>query len=219
MNKVMNIFLILEMTIPNSLNFLAFLLYAFLISLFVVPYVILGATLSHCSKAKYGNKSTLAWIPIANIYLLGKLIAGPFLGWILIAVGLLSVVVPVLSIIYGFLLFVLFIFAIVDCLTGKGRETSKIQTENIVYNNQQQNISPVKQDNQNIVSNYQQVNQVMPQNVNTFQNIQNNPQGYQQQIQNAIPTYNQPVQRQVQNQVNESSIVNNVDSMNNNSNM
>lgn len=218
-----------------------------MVAFVLIFYVVEGIILTKLNKAMYGKGTALAWIPLVKIYLLGKLTINETAGYVMLAVNIVNLFLPediseLISSVYGPLEFALFVYAFIKSFNVKKSDTvvSVGVNDNMngyqnIHNDYHQPVNTIDQSNQqiyeqnqmveqvyqnqNIVSNYQPVNQVMPQNVNTFQNMQNNPQGYQQQIQNAIPTYNQPVQRQVQNQVNESNVVNNIDSMNNNSNM
>ena len=206
----------------------------FMIAFVLIIYVVEGIILTKLNKAMYGKGTALAWIPFAKIYLLGKLTINETAGYVMLAVNIVNLFLPediseLISSLYGPLEFALFVYAFIKSFNVKKNDIvvsvefndnmngyQNIQNDyqqpvnTIIQNNQQvyEQNQIAEQVHQNIASNYQQVNQVMPQNVNAFQNIQNNPQGYQQQIQNAIPTYNQPVQRQVQNQTNVSNVDN-----------
>ena len=54
--------------------------------LVIVLYVVLGIVLNKLNKLMYGKGTAMAWIPLANIYLLGKLTVSKLLGWILLVV-------------------------------------------------------------------------------------------------------------------------------------
>lgn len=55
-----------------------------LLAILIVVYVIQGIILSKLNKEIYGKGTPMAWIPIVNIYLLGKLTINKLVGWILI---------------------------------------------------------------------------------------------------------------------------------------
>ena len=54
--------------------------------LVVAIYIVQGIFLTKLNKLMYGKGSALAWIPIANVYLLGKLTINKIVGWILVIV-------------------------------------------------------------------------------------------------------------------------------------
>lgn len=59
------------------LIFMAFILLAFSL----VIYLLVGKFLNDFNKLLYGKGTALAWIPFANIYLLGKLAFNKVVGW------------------------------------------------------------------------------------------------------------------------------------------
>ena len=88
--------------------------------------------LNKFNKLVYGKGTALAWIPICNVYLLGKLTVNKLVGWILVVCVFLTgsytttvnevttvhTILPenissVVSTIYGLATFVLLIYAIV----------------------------------------------------------------------------------------------------------
>lgn len=60
------------------------LLFIFLIIVIVI-YVAIAIFLNNFNKLVNGKGTALAWIPICNIYLLGKLTFNKMVGWILVA--------------------------------------------------------------------------------------------------------------------------------------
>lgn len=52
--------------------------------LVITIYVIQAIILTKLNKKMYGKGSALAWIPFANLYLLGKLTVNEIVGWILV---------------------------------------------------------------------------------------------------------------------------------------
>ena len=95
-------------------------------------YVAQGIVLTKLNKLMYGKGTPMAWIPLANVYLLGKLTVNKIVGWVLIVFFILSCSVSIsingnettygilpenirsiVSTIYSLVAFVLFIYAIV----------------------------------------------------------------------------------------------------------
>ena len=59
---------------------------ALLIFVFIIVfYIIFSIFLNKFNYLKYRKKTALAWIPICQIYLLGKLTFNKILGWVLVA--------------------------------------------------------------------------------------------------------------------------------------
>lgn len=50
----------------------------------LIIYIITSIFLNKLNKLMYGKGTPMAWIPIFNIYLLGKLTVNKLVGWILI---------------------------------------------------------------------------------------------------------------------------------------
>lgn len=48
-------------------------------------YIFVAVFLNKFNKLVYGKGTAMSWVPIANIYLLGKLAVNQVVGWILIA--------------------------------------------------------------------------------------------------------------------------------------
>ena len=62
----------------------AFVYMAFLLFVIVpIIHILLGIFLNKFNKLVYGEGSILAWFPIFNLYLLGKLTVNKYVGWIL----------------------------------------------------------------------------------------------------------------------------------------
>jgi len=69
--------------IASAFEFLAAFLLVFLI-IGIIVYIISSIFLNKLNKLIFGKGTALAWIPIANIYLLGKLTVNNIFGWVLI---------------------------------------------------------------------------------------------------------------------------------------
>ena len=95
-------------------------------------YIAIAVFLNKFNKLVYGKGTAKSWIPIANVYLLGKLTVNKFVGWILVAciilTGRLTITVngiktvytllpesinSIVSSLYNITVIVLFIYAIV----------------------------------------------------------------------------------------------------------
>ena len=95
-------------------------------------YVAIAIFLNKFNKLVYGKGTALAWIPICNVYLLGKLAVNKIVGWVLVVCVFLSAsytttvndvttvhtllpegISNVVSTIYSLATFVLLIYAIV----------------------------------------------------------------------------------------------------------
>ena len=109
----------------------------------IVIYIVLGIVLNKLNKRIYGRGTALAWIPLCDIYLLGKLTVSKFFGFILLLFSLLNssitlgdgqnkmvyTLIPeeykwIYSLVYSILFIILFIVAIVKLnKLGKSEET------------------------------------------------------------------------------------------------
>lgn len=133
----------------------------------IVVYLIESILLNKLNKIMYGKGTLMAWLPIFNIYLLGKLTINKTFGWILVACVFLTSeytttingveksysILPgnissVVSSIYLITVFVLFIYAIVkynklkkqikNQVLGKVKE----DCEESVYDNKSNDFCP-----------------------------------------------------------------------------
>ena len=68
--------------------FAAFGIFIFLIIIGI--YVAQAIFLNKFNKLVHGKGTALAWIPICNIYLLGKLTINKIVGWVLVACILIT---------------------------------------------------------------------------------------------------------------------------------
>lgn len=107
-----------------------FLFFGFILAIAI--YIIQAIFLNKFHKLVYGKGTAMAWIPIANIYLLGKLSFNKVVGWILILIYILNGnytitfngieksfsllpenISSIVYIIHSLIVFSLFIFAII----------------------------------------------------------------------------------------------------------
>jgi len=159
--------------------------FLFFILIFLIAiYVVLGIVLNKLNKKIYGKGTALAWIPLCNTYLLGKLTVNKIFGFILIALQILGFgLIPqqfqlMYSAINGMLFIGLFIYAIVKLnKLGKSEETFI----NEVYLNQKTKQEIMEEDEQvNLVKwddneqNKEETKEVVQEESNIpFQNISN----------------------------------------------
>jgi len=80
---------------------LKYLLIFFIAILIIGFHIIFGTCLNNINRSKYGEKSTLAWIPFVNIYLLGKLVIEKSYG-IVLSIFLSSYIIAILNYIYAY---------------------------------------------------------------------------------------------------------------------
>jgi len=66
------------------------ILASFAILILLILYVIQGIILTKLNKLMYGKGTPMAWIPIVNTYLLGKLTIHKIVGWSFIACMILT---------------------------------------------------------------------------------------------------------------------------------
>lgn len=103
----------------------------------IVSYIIQSLVLTNLNKKIYGKKTVLAWIPICNIYLLGKLtLGGSYAGWGLLIASFVctastsktgtngevvttTLVPQIVTNIYYVCYFILFIYAIIKLASKK----------------------------------------------------------------------------------------------------
>jgi len=200
----------------------------FVIVLFIIVigiYIAQAIFLNKFNKLIYGKGTAMAWIPIANIYLLGKLTINKMVGWILVicsfstatitttvnGVETTHTILPesinsIISPLYSLTTLGLFIYAIVKYYKIKNNNNAQV-TSNIpqqTLNNQTENISNQPQEQINTPN--ETINQNIPNQINNLnmnnQNIQQPQQEiYTQQIQQQQSTINQINNSNTNNQI------------------
>lgn len=139
-------------------------------------YVAQGIVLTKLNKLMYGKGTPMAWIPLANVYLLGKLTVNKIVGWVLIVFFILSCSVSIsingnettygilpenirsiVSTIYSLVAFVLFIYAIVKYV--KLKKSGGVSNTNSLNNLEQTpgQVGVVLSDNQPLNNNVENV--------------------------------------------------------------
>ncbi|MEG2992812.1 MAG: hypothetical protein RR847_00815 [Bacilli bacterium] len=190
-------------------------------AIIIGSYIAIAIVLTKLNRKMFGKGSVMAWLPIANMYLLGKLTINKIVGWVLVFTWLLSTnfhyvangvklnysILPrgiafCVAVFYNIAVFGLFIYAIIKYLNLK-----KIDKEIKLTNDENQNSM------QNNTENLNQ--QVIPANniasINMNENIQdpilgqtiNNDQNqvnFNNSVVNPIPEF---VQEPVNNNLNQ----------------
>lgn len=136
----------------------------------LILYVIFSSILSKANKTIYEEKNIFAWIPIFNLYLLGKIAINKIIGVILVLLVFLigslisipyfqnvipSYIVDILSLVFIFVIIILFFIVLVKYFKVKKRKRT-------VYVNY---VSP-NDDNGNNVDNNQFINKNFVNNQN-----------------------------------------------------
>ncbi len=178
--------------------FLGIFMQFFIIFLVVglVLYILIAIFLNKYNKLVYGKGTPLAFIPICNVYLLGKLTVNKLVGWLLVLVPLLTgtttteingvetthTLLPpkisqIISTVYGVTVFILLIYGIVQYFQLKkaNKIVDEAEKNNQEENNNQnvyvyeehQNKEPLKGQNTQINNNFNTQNIANMNNVNT----------------------------------------------------
>ena len=136
----------------------------------LILYVIFSSILSKANKTIYEEKNIIAWIPIFNLYLLGKIAINKIFGVILVLIEFLigflcsipyfqnvipSYIVDILSLVFIFVIIILFFIVLAKYFKVKKRKRT-------VYVNY---VSP-NDDNGNNVDNNQFINKNFVNNQN-----------------------------------------------------
>lgn len=173
----------------------------FVFAILIIIYVAQAIFLNKLNKLIYGKGTAIAWIPIANLYLLGKLTVNKIVGWILVICPFLtgtttttingvektSTFLPeklnsIITTVHSFAVLALFAFAIIKYINLKKEVNNS--SENEVEETQQPVTNTVAQPIQ------QPIEQPIQETI---------AQPAQQPVTNTVV---QPVQQPVQNPVN-----------------
>lgn len=200
----------------NLLGALAGLAIVLLVVLIVI-YVAQAIFLNKLNKLIYGKGTAMAWIPIANLYLLGKLTVNKIVGWILVICPFLtgtttttingvettSTFLPekinsLISTIHSFAVLGLFAFAVIKYINLKKQINSS--RENLAEETHETIALPVQQSIEQPVIN----TAVQPSQQAIEQSIQETiAQPSQQPVTNTVAQpVQQPIEQPVQNSVN-----------------
>lgn len=146
------------------------ILFVITIATLLILYVIFSSILSKANKTIYEEKNIFAWIPIFNLYLLGKIAINKIIGVILVLIEFLigflcsipyfqnvipSYIVDILSLVFIFVIIILFFIVLAKYFKIKKRKRT-------VYVNY---VSPTY-DNGNNVDNNQFINKNFVNNQN-----------------------------------------------------
>ena len=125
-----------------------------IIAIFVIGiYVLEGIFLTKFNKLVYKKGTPMAWIPIVNLYLLGKLTFNKIVGWILVIALFLNVrftvtignqtisksllpdsIASIFSVVYNLAVLGIFIYAIIKYFNLKKTQNSEEQASNLTEN-------------------------------------------------------------------------------------
>ncbi len=127
----------------------------------LVIYIIMGITLFKFNKLKFGKGTALAWIPICNIYLMGKLTINKLVGWILVvgmfATGTSTVTIngdattysflpqsiaPAFNTLYGIFTFIIFIMMLVKYFSLKKEKKNENNAQPVMEQPITQTVEP-----------------------------------------------------------------------------
>ena len=172
----------------------------------IVIYTIIASFLNKFNKLKYGKGTAMAWIPVFNIYLLGKLTFNKIVGFVLVLLSFLSgqtyirignmsteSIVPeaisnIIGPIYPWLILAIFIYAIVKYNLLK-REIKNRPSTSAYMDEIAQQIRDKKLAAQNQQMQLNQYGQLVP-----AQQVQN---GQANGVQQNVPIQGQVVQNQM----------------------
>ena len=189
----------------------------FVFAILIIIYVAQAIFLNKLNKLIYGKGTAMAWIPMANLYLLGKLTVNKIIGWILVICPFLtgtttttingvektSTFLPeklnsIITTVHSFAVLALFAFAIIKYINLKK------EVNNSSENEVEETTEPIAQPVTNTVA--QPVQQTIEQPIQeTIAQPAQQPvtntvvQPAQQPVTNTVV---QPVQQPVQNPVN-----------------
>jgi hypothetical protein len=167
---------------------LSFITNIIALAIIIGIYVSQAIILNRLYYFEEGRTTILGWIPLGNIYLIGKTTLGTSVGWVLLACPFIISLTGsnAVASIYSVATFVLFIYACVKYSNLKKAYKEEKKLDEMLNNkipntNTVQNQMNVQQTNLNQPLNTQQTNLNQPLNVQTN-------------------TYQQPVTTQIQNQ-------------------
>ena len=127
----------------------------FLFLLLIVIYIVISWLLSDMNQLLYGKKNVIAWIPIANVYLLGELILSKAVGYglsgglvLIILFNIFidsNILITILSIIYFLLLLGGIGFAIYRYIDlKKSAKNSSMVTNTLNLTDENDSLAPTK---------------------------------------------------------------------------
>lgn len=166
----------------------------------LIIYILQAILLNKLNKLMYGKGTPMAWIPVANIYLLGKLTVNKLVGWILViccfSTGTVTTTVngesttttllpgnigKIVSLIYSISVFVLFIYAVIKYFKLKKEKNIGYSVSNnstvtsdgtTNLSNHTETVTSSQQPSTNIQSNGVQTQPATPVNANANQTVQ-----------------------------------------------
>ncbi len=145
-------FMLYEQMLAQAMG-LAILILAIIAIFAIGIYVLEGIFLTKFNKLVYKKGTPMAWIPIVNLYLLGKLTFNKIVGWILVIALFLNVrftvtignqtisksllpdsIASIFSVVYNLAVLGIFIYAIIKYFNLKKTQNSEEQASNLTEN-------------------------------------------------------------------------------------
>lgn len=147
----MNLCFFLNLITDFFLNFKIVILLSFLFM--IVIYLLFCLLIFKLYKSQYGKNNYLSFIPIINIYVLGSLLFGKIIGFMLFC-GIFLIIllniftvdnyfVLIVSVIYMVILLIIFVYAIYTYINFKRNKTNNLMVSNTLDLGAD-SISPVK---------------------------------------------------------------------------
>lgn len=134
----MNLYFFFDLSHEFFINFNLITLFLFLFV--ILLYLVICFIIFDMYKSLYGKKNYLSWIPILNIYILGYLLFGKTVGYVLCGGGILisllnifvlnNVFILLLSIVYIVCLLATFCYSIYRYIDLKKNKVNKAMTNN-----------------------------------------------------------------------------------------
>ena len=154
----------------------------FLFLFLIIVYIVVSWLLSDMNQLLYGKKNVIAWIPVANVYLLGELILSKPVGYALsgglVLITLLNIfidsnsLISILSIIYFLILLGSIGYAIYKYFDlRKSAKNSSMVTNTLNLNDENNELSPTKTNgpSESLINS---INIIPPTNVNNINTME-----------------------------------------------
>ena len=168
---------------PNADRTVIGILLIVIILLMIFLYISFALLLNRLNKVIYGKGTILAWLPLTNVYLLGKLTVSNVLGWILVILNVLTAFISndIYTLLFGLVCLILYIYAGIKYKKLKKAQTVQVSLDsdpNSLSNNIEQSDSTVESDfystTQNNYINTNLSNTTNEQNTIDYNNIYSN---------------------------------------------
>ena len=191
----------------------------------LIFYIIIAIFLSKLNRVMYGKKTIISWIPILNIYLLGKLSVNKLIGWLLVIISFLissydltilnkhfefSFIPDSLKMIFGIVYIVILIFLIVVSIF-KYKRLKLNEKDRIEINNNQQKIDNDSNDSdESFYANCKKKKKIDTKKDNSDNNFYNDFFHDDKSSQNLVPLTTEDIDSRVSNEINLQESFNNI---------